>query len=1118
MRKYVFMMCLILAGTCTTALWAQKKVSGTVTDGIEPLIGANVMVKGTTNGTITDANGKFVLDGVNNGVILQISFLGYTTQELTYKGETSLNIVLKEDALALGEVVVTAMGITKDQKKLGYAVSTIAASDLVKSGSPNFGTALYGKASGVKIASPPGGAAAGVSFNIRGISSINGDTQPLVILNGVPIRSGNDEGSSSTGQFASWGSNGKIRSNGLVDINPEDIESISILKGAAASALYGSEGANGVIVITSKKSKSSGITVDVNATLQANTLAYLPQVQTEYGPGHWLASRGEYELANNGFVTIDYKGKTYKTTKASQGVNHVWGPKYDGTMVLYWDGLERPYLANNTNPWMELFRTGYDQIYNVAINQGGENSSNRFSYTFMDEIPNGLTGDFKKHNYNLIGNLKLSKTLSLQYSGTLIVQKIHNRQGRATGAYDSFSNTFSSFADISAMKRMYKTSLGYRNVVTGEATLTPDESFAYSPGPEDWIKNYLWGQYMNNDYESESRFIGSVAPKWNITPWLTATARLSGDLTSNRIEVMNATTRPLSLYSGQGEGGYSISTKQYDILYGDALLTFDKNITDKINISATAGWSARQEQMMGLSSNTNGGLTIENAFLLTASRTEISASRMKMELLKTAILGTVDFSYGDFLFLGVTGRQEKSSTLPKGSNSYFYPSANLSFLYTEAFKDALPTWYDYGKLRFSYGIVGNAPAAYAANIVYTPNQSGSFQWTTIPSPLGNEKLRPEKITEWEIGWENKFFHNRAGFEISYYNKTISDMIIQQPLATSDGVGAIWMNIGEMVNSGVEISLNATPIENRDFVWDLRANLAFQANKVNKLVAGQDYLRGDGNMGNHGGGLNIRSYIGRPMGDLYANVIEVVEDESSPYYGQRIVDFDDDVFAIYRTSAGEAAQKRIGNIMPKAIGGLGTTISYKNFTLDAMTDFRIGGDVLDMSKQYPTARGLSKLSMQYRDAEHGGLPFEYKGKTYNSGMIIEGVVETINPDGSKTYTPNTTVTASDYYYNVTYNWGNSGGGTTYMFSVYENTYWKMRELSLSYTLPNSLISKARMKNLTLSIFGRNLFYLYKSLDDIDAESHNGGSTWGGQAGVGYTASPNRNVGVSLRASF
>jgi outer membrane receptor protein involved in Fe transport len=667
---------------------------------------------------------------------------------------------------------------------------------------------------------------------------------------------------------------------------------------------------------------------------------------------------------------------------------------------------------------------------------------------------------------------------------------------------------------------MYKTSLGYKNAVSGDATLTPNESFAFNIQQINWIRDHLWGAYENNDYETDSRFIGSVAPTWKIVDFLTLRGRLSSDLTADKLEFKNATERPLVLYDPSGS--YRITNKNYSVYHGDIMLMFDKNITEKFNLAASIGWQGRSESMSMLSSWTDGGLTTENAFLLGASRYNKQTDQNRMELLKTAYLASIDFSYNNYLFLGVTGRQEKSSTLPKGSNTYFYPALNASFIYTDAFA-GMPSWYDMGKLRFSYGIVGNAPAPYSANIVYDAGSGGGVSWSTLPGTFGNEALKPEKITEAEIGLENKFFGSRLGFEISLYSRRISDMIIQQPVPVSDGISNMWMNVGEMLNKGVEISINGTPVETSTFRWDIHTNFALNKNKITKLADGIDYLRNSANFGNTGGGLNMRSYVGQPLGDLYANPVRTVEDPSSPYYGRDIVAIEGtagfDALGYYSTKTGEANQAPVGNINPKMIGGLGTTFTYKNFYIDIMTDFRIGGDVLNSAEHYPTARGVSLKSLDYRDASHGGVSYQYKGQTFDNGIIVPGVIEEKDASGNVTgYRENTIATPADVYHNYTYNWGNSDEGVTYWFSVHENSYWKLRELVLGYNLPKSVIQKIALKNLRISLFGRNLFYIYKTLKNIDPESTNGGTSWGNQAGVGYSSSPTRTFGLSLRASF
>ena len=527
-----------------------KTIKGMVRDVTgEPLIGASVIEKGTNNGVITDVDGNFTLT-VPADATLSIAYMGYATREIHLakrKKQGDLRVTLREDSQQLKEVVVTAMGIKKDTKRLGYAVSTIESDEIVKAGATNFASAMYGKAPGIRITQTQGGSAGAVSINVRGLTSITGNNQPLIILDGVPIRNG---GTGKSTDFAEFGNDGQIRSNGLVDINPEDIESVSVLKGASATALYGSEAANGAVVITSKRAKSGKLTVDFTAQVTANLPAYLPKVQTVYGPGRYNTEYSDYEKQTGGFYQRTMNGESYRSL---YNTTMSFGPKYDGSDVLYWDGKMRPYLPATDNPWKELFRTGWNQTYNLAISQGTETSSNRFSYTFMGETPNSLTGSFTKHNFKLTGSYKPARTLNIEYSLNYIVQDVKDRPQTSLNLYGSFSNMFSSFMDIPYLKQSYVTSLGYRNTYAGgDATLTPDESWAYDPGYLNGVSNMLWNMYHHHSKETENRLIGMIRPTWQITNWLSLRAQLSTDITDTKQTLEYETERPNSLYDPSG--------------------------------------------------------------------------------------------------------------------------------------------------------------------------------------------------------------------------------------------------------------------------------------------------------------------------------------------------------------------------------------------------------------------------------------------------------------------------------------------------------------------------------------------------------------------------------------
>lgn len=1084
-----------------------KTIKGMVRDVTgEPLIGASVIEKGTNNGVITDVDGNFTLT-VPADATLSIAYMGYATREIHLakrKKQGDLRVTLREDSQQLKEVVVTAMGIKKDTKRLGYAVSTIESDEIVKAGATNFASAMYGKAPGIRITQTQGGSAGAVSINVRGLTSITGNNQPLIILDGVPIRNG---GTGKSTDFAEFGNDGQIRSNGLVDINPEDIESVSVLKGASATALYGSEAANGAVVITSKRAKSGKLTVDFTAQVTANLPAYLPKVQTVYGPGRYNTEYSDYEKQTGGFYQRTMNGESYRSL---YNTTMSFGPKYDGSDVLYWDGKMRPYLPATDNPWKELFRTGWNQTYNLAISQGTETSSNRFSYTFMGETPNSLTGSFTKHNFKLTGSYKPARTLNIEYSLNYIVQDVKDRPQTSLNLYGSFSNMFSSFMDIPYLKQSYVTSLGYRNTYAGgDATLTPDESWAYDPGYLNGVSNMLWNMYHHHSKETENRLIGMIRPTWQITNWLSLRAQLSTDITDTKQTLEYETERPNSLYDPSGS--FQNINRRYDIVYGDVMLNFNYNIR-RFDIAATLGWTGRYENMNNMRVSTNGGLVTENWFDLNASRYTASSTLQRMELLKTGYMGTLSLGWDNYLFLELTGRQERSSTLK--DQSFFYPSANLSFLFSNAFR--MPAWWNHGKLRLSYGVVGNAPETYAANIIYEQGSDNGFTWNYVPSSWGNANIRPEKKYEYEIGFESKFLNNRLGFDVSYYNNRVKDQILSTPQPSTSGVKYVLMNVGEVANEGWDISVSATPVLTKNFRWDLTANYGIYRNKVVKLANGVPYLE-ISNIG--GGGAKIQAVEGRPMGDIYVQVPQMNEN------GEYLVS--DKGLYMNQTEL-----QRVGNINPDGVGGLFSSFSYKNIFLDFSIDFRIGGDVINEMYQYSTASGLTPESLQFRDTEHGGLSYYYPGNNNASGVPVQvdpslGAGpngETVYHDGvilpgvvASTGEKNTRIIPAGYYYNQTYNWGTQPEQLTYRHSVFDNSYVKLRELTIGYQFPEKLISKLGMTRLSVSVFGRNLFYFYKALKNYDAES-SVGTSWASQAVVGGSTTATRNFGVSLRASF
>ena len=1097
----------------------------------ETVIGASVVVKGTTNGTITGLDGDFSLSNVKNGDVVVVSFVGYQSQEVKWEGQP-LNIMLKDDTQQLQEVVVTALGIKKDAKKLGYAVSSVSAAELTKTGGSNLASGLYGKATGVRIQSAPGGGTSAVSISVRGLSSITGNTQPLLIMDGVPIHNGN------TNNDDYW-ANQRINSNGLVDINPEDIENISILKGAAASALYGSEAANGVVMITTKKGKKgSGTHVDFSANLSFDKVAYMPEIQKEYGPGfdNWQLGGNDNQEALTGFrnTYFDRNGNTITTPRATP---YTWGPRYDSNKtVTYFDGTQRAYTPIDHNQWGDIFRTGVNQTYNLSLTNSTERSNVRLSYTYNDAEAMQYNSNNHKHNFNLNGTFDVTNNIKLNYNATYTSQFIKNRAYRISRLTNNYSGMFGGFTDLEYIRKHTVTSLGYQNSIAGinagtNNTLTPDEQFLYSPmGSTSLMTEYFWNIFGKSQEEEHNRFIGSVNPTWEIIPGLTLSGRIATDLTTDKIENKdNAENAHVFSTNGQYSDAYGLRNNRYQIVYGDIMLMLDKTFAEKHNIAATMGWNARQETFYESNVSTSQGLTQENWFNLAASVGTKNASMSKSDLLRTGMFLTASYGYNGWGFLEGSIRQEKTSTLRNGDNSFWYPSTSVSILYTELLKEKLPQWWDYGKVRASYGVVGNAPEIYRANNAYKQGslkRSSTYTYNYVDVEVGNDGIKPETKHEFEIGLENKFFNNRLGMEFSYYYNDIKDQILTTTAAASMGGTSMLMNVGELTNKGIEFSVYGTPYQNKDWRWDVRANIAWNKNKVKKLADGLDVLSHTNNL--DGGAASLESHVGESMGDWY--VYTWKKDDRGNY----IVGND----GLY---VADQTRHKVGNAMPKATGGFGTSLSWKNLTLDLTFDFRIGGDVLNVPWQYMMDAGNITESIGVRDHLTGGV-FYYsdtenvsdkssihvlseqevasirdtykRGDKFNghylwdNGVIQKGVKE----DG----TPNDIVVTQFEINDSQYGWGTSAT-LSYQDAIQKNSYVKCREISLAYTLPIKWTKKFACNSLTVSAFARNPFYIYRSLKLFDSETSDA-TNWVYQAQIGGSTASARTFGMSLRANF
>ena len=1134
MRKKLLVLFVAVIAMVGSVFAQTRTITGSVTsaDDGTTLPGVTVMVKETRQASICDAYGKYRITVGPEAKTLVFRFLGMLSQEVTIGNQTTVNAALEPDVANIEEVVVTALGIKRQEKALGYAISKVDSKEITKVNSTNFGSALYGKAAGVSIRTAPGGATSAVDIKIRGMNSINFSNTPLIVVDGVPIRNGDANNS------GYWGDQ-RIRGNGLIDINPEDIADLSILKGASASALYGSEAANGVIVITTKKGTTrKGLGVDVNYSYMTENPAFNPSLQNKYGPGYFQAiNMGSFGSDEDGWLSAD--NPTYYNEDSGQYETYngsirypiyrsyaQYGPAFDGEPVIGWDNKIHPYSAQPDN-WNNIFRTGTSSMANVALNQAGDFGSFRFSYTRLDY--QGITrgSDHDKNTFNLNATLNLHRNFRLDLVAQYISQKTENRPYKINRITNNYGGFLSRFDDTQWYLDNYQTSYGYRFRTGSQPSATPDENLNYNMRATALL-DYFWRTLANNQIELQDRLITSSTATWTISEGLTFRGRISSDYTGINVESRNPNAVPLSIGTG---GSYSMSQSRWSRTYGDAILSYDKQISNNFGLLVNAGFTGRREMYKSVNAGTQGGLSAENWFHQNASSNNgtRNGSSSFNEYLKYAYFGTAAFRFRDFAFVEFTGRQESSSTLPPGSNTFFYPSVNGSFIFSEAL--GLEGALDYGKLRVAWGIVGNAPPIYAANNAYSQGAVNGVIYNSVSSNYGNDGIRPEEKHEFEVGTDLKFFGNRLGVEANVYHSRIIDQILWLDVPPTIGAGRMLTNIGELKNLGFEAALYGSVLESKNMRWDLRGNFSINRNTVVSLMPGVDMLT-HSNM--DAGAALIVSVPGGSMGDIITYMPRIndagqyIVDPESGYHQINFDEYDAEGNPV-DYGYGDTRQK-VGNAMPKVVGGFGSNLEVKDFFIDFVIDYSIGGDVVSLAGQYMKGAGMFEETLEYRDEENGGLAYYTDGdgtrhladgasagpageRIYNDGLIIDGV----KPDG----TPNDIILSAGEYYMNTFQWGAvpawGSGMSRYDDAVHKNTYVKFRELSIGYNLPQSMADKLKCNSIRVALTGSNLFYLYRTFKQFDPET-NIGSSWVNQAIVSGSTSATRSIGFSVRASF
>lgn len=1022
-----------------------NKVTGTVKDALGPIIGASVMEKGTSNGTITDMDGKFSLN-VRSGATLVISYVGYKPKEVK-ASQSSLNIVLEEDSKMLSEVVVTALGIKRERKALGYGIDEVKGDAFTKAKETNVINSMAGRVPGLVVSQTAGGPAGSTRVILRGSTEMTGNNQPLYVIDGVPLDNTNYGSAGTSGGFD--------LGDGISSINPDDIENMSVLKGPAAAALYGSRASHGVILITTKKANGKEkLTVEYNGTLTFDTqLAKWNDVQDVYGMG------------SNGTYSIDAVSNTNKS----------WGPKADGSnMLKYFDGVERPYLIIPDNA-SEFFRTGLTASNTAIIGATNGNTGVRFTYTDMrnkDIVP-------KTHMSRDIFNLRANTSLAnvdFDFSANYTRENVKNRP--ALG--DSKSNIGKNLMTLATTydQEWLKTYQDER----GE--------YANWNGMDPYNVNPYWDIYKNSNDSKKDQFRFNGKAVWNINKHLKVQGTVGTELNWFIFEDYKAPTTP------GYEAGRLQNSNFRNRMYNFEVLGLYNNSWGDFDFNGTLGGSVYKVNNL-TTLTTAKDMQIRDVVAL-MSFNEISMEQNSYRKQINSVYGAVNVGWKHMLYLDATLRGDQSSTLSVDNNVYVYPSFSGSFVFSELTKlgDLMP----YGKLRMSWAQVGSDTDPYQLGLVYTKSKFaypgytiGSIYNNTIP----NKDLKPTKTNSFEMGLEMKFLKSRIGLDVTYYTQNSKNQIMGMASSWTSGYTYRLINAGEIQNKGIEIALNTRPIQVKDFSWDLNLNFSKNSNKVKKLVDGMDMFELE-----KAPWLDVQ--VAAKVGENFGSIVGP-DFKRSP---------NGDVLISAQTGLPEYDKSNhvLGNASWDWTGGASTTLTYKNLSLSAIFDVKVGADLYSMSARAAYESGKSKETLAGREEwymseeqrQAAGIAKGSAAWKPTAGFVAPGVID--NGDG--TYRANDIrINPEDYWMSVSRN-------APSMF-IYDNSYVKCRELTLSYNVPK-LWLKDVVKGLTLSFVARNPFIVWKNIPNIDPDSNYNNTTG---MGMEYGSLPSRkSYGFNVNVKF
>jgi TonB-linked SusC/RagA family outer membrane protein len=1015
----------------------MKTLSGVVVDeNGEPVIGATIMEQGTSNGAITNVNGEYTLMNVSNDATILVSYIGYKAMSFRAMDKDLAKVVLKEDSQALDEVVVTALGISRKEKNLSYATQSVSGGELQQVRDLNVVNSLSGKVAGLEISKVSSGLGGSSKISLRGNRSISGNNQALIVVDGVPIdntssttRSQGSDGKALTGGFDSG--------DGISSINPSDIESVNVLKGASAAALYGSRASNGVIIITTKKgSTGQGLGVTYSSSFSVDAPNIMLDLQNEYAQG----SGGQYN-----------KNTLYN-----------FGPRMQGQMVEHWSnnpnyaGNKEYALTAQPDNVKDFFNTGMNWSNSVGVSTGNEKTQTRFSLNHdyaTGIVPNNR---LNRASASLRLNSKLSNRVEVDAKINYMNQKIKGKPW--TG-----ENIFNPVRQIYSMPRNIVLNDAKTFEYTDPSSLKNLQHF-WLPGGADLSQNPYWVVNRNARTDERNKILAMGSMKWTIIDGLSLMLRSSVDYyhDSGEFKLYNDT------YQRAPNGDYILDSYDSFEWNNDFLLTYAKAVNDDWNFDVNFGGSTFYQNRKG-SSYSNTELLAENLFSQSNAKNLTGSNSLYRRKLNS-LYAFAQITYKGFLTLDVTGRNDWSSTLPKSSFSYFYPSVGLSAVLSDIIQ--MPSWFNFAKVRASYAQVGNDTDPFIINQTYTYTSGGNNGYVYQSNQLPAVDLKPEKTGSLEVGVDVRFFGDRLGLDFAYYNSNTTNQLISIPMPLPSGYATRFINAGKVQNKGVEIKLYGTPVEIKDFSWTTQFNFSKNDNKIKELTDDVKVIT----LGSEDFIANVVAEEGGSFGDIYVRGFERNEN------GDILIGSN----GLPKLTSKKTV--KVGNSTPDWSGGWSNTFRYKNLSLNVLIDTKQGGKIVSFTDAVLTGYGLTAKTLAGREG----------------GIVVPGVLD----NGER----NTKEINSEALWTALGGRNNPVGEVF----VYDASFIRLKEISLSYSFPKSVLGKLPISGLSVGVYGKNLCFLQNKAGIFDPEMTVG--TGNNQALEAFSLPSTRTFGLNLNVSF